>query len=41
MIYVDQPIGTGFSNGEKFSDYAYTEDQLAEDFYNFMKGIVK
>ena len=33
LLYVDQPIGTGFSRAEKLED---NEKEIAEDFYKFL-----
>ena len=35
MLYVDQPIGTGFSKA-KLVDYVKTEDEIAKDFFTFL-----
>lgn len=37
LLFVDQPIGTGFSKG-RVIDYVTNEDEIAEDFYIFLKG---
>ena len=40
MLFIDQPVGTGFSRGVK-ADYVIDEDQVAKDFYTFMVGFYK
>lgn len=35
VMYVDQPIGTGFSLGDP-KDMAKTENDVAFDFYSFL-----
>lgn len=35
VLYIDQPVGTGFSGG---SDEATTNAQLTQEFYGFLKG---
>lgn len=35
VLYVDQPIGTGFSRG-KVLDYVKSEEEIAKDFYQFL-----
>lgn len=36
MLYVDNPIGTGYSNAVKDSDLDSTEFEVANDFHEFM-----
>lgn len=41
LLYVDNPIGTGYSvvgHGDKFDT---SEDQVAEQFHTFLKGFLK
>lgn len=40
MLYVDQPVGTGFSKA-KITDYVKNETEIAEDFYLFMTKFVE
>jgi cathepsin A (carboxypeptidase C) len=40
LIFVDQPIGTGFSNGSALND-ARSEEDVAEDMAIFLKGFVE
>ena len=40
MIYVDNPIGTGFSIASE-EDLVTNEDQVAEGLHNFLKGFLK
>lgn len=40
LLYVDQPIGTGFSNGSALND-ARNETDVAEDMAIFLKGFVE
>lgn len=40
VVYVDQPIGTGFSKGS-IADYATSEEVIASDFYTFLKGFLE
>jgi serine carboxypeptidase-like clade 4 len=37
LIYVDQPVGTGFSYADYDEDYVTDEDQVAEDMYIFLQ----
>jgi len=41
VIWVDQPVGSGFSYADHFDDYVTDEDQVAEDLYQFMEGFFK
>jgi len=41
ILYVDQPVGTGFSYGEGVLDYDINEDQIARDMYEFMQNFFK
>lgn len=36
VMFVDQPLGTGFSFANSIWDYRMTEDQVAVDFYHFL-----
>jgi cathepsin A (carboxypeptidase C) len=38
MVYVDQPVGTGFSSA---STFVHDENQIAVDFYVFLMGFLK
>lgn len=40
LLYVDQPIGTGFSKGSALND-ARSEKDVAEDMAIFLKGFVE
>ena len=40
LLFVDQPIGTGFSNGSPLSD-ARSENDVAEDMAIFLRGFVE
>ena len=35
VIYVDQPVGTGFSKA-KILDYTHSEKEIADEFYQFL-----
>jgi len=37
MIFVDQPVGTGFSYADYTRDYVTDEDQVAQDMFVFMQ----
>jgi len=37
LLYVDQPVGTGFSYADYKKDYVTDEFQIANDMYNFMQ----
>ncbi|PIL29186.1 hypothetical protein GSI_09235 [Ganoderma sinense ZZ0214-1] len=39
-IWIDQPVGTGFSTADS-TGYVADEDQMAEDFINFLQNLVK
>ena len=39
IVFVDQPIGTGYSNG-KILDYATSELVISQDFYVFIQGFM-
>eukprot|EP00475_Leptophrys_vorax_P039790 TRINITY_DN724_c0_g1_i1.p1 TRINITY_DN724_c0_g1~~TRINITY_DN724_c0_g1_i1.p1 ORF type:complete len:440 (+),score=121.76 TRINITY_DN724_c0_g1_i1:226-1545(+) len=38
VIYVDQPVGSGFSYADYSDDYVNSETQVAEDMYQFLQG---
>ena len=40
LIYVDQPIGTGFSYVTDRRDIRHTEDGVSNDIYDFLQVIV-
>ena len=40
LVFVDQPVGTGFSKGS-ILDYATSEEVIASDFYVFLKGFLE
>merc|ERR1711990_209723 len=40
LLFVDQPVGTGFSNGSPLSD-ARSEADVAADMATFLKGFVE
>ena len=40
LIYVDQPIGTGFSYVTDRRDIRHTEDGVSNDLYDFLQVIV-
>eukprot|EP01087_Luapelamoeba_hula_P007668 TRINITY_DN1873_c0_g1_i1.p1 TRINITY_DN1873_c0_g1~~TRINITY_DN1873_c0_g1_i1.p1 ORF type:complete len:439 (-),score=66.33 TRINITY_DN1873_c0_g1_i1:42-1358(-) len=37
ILYVDQPVGTGFSYTEDGRDYVHDEEQVANDMYSFLQ----
>jgi len=37
MIFVDQPVGTGFSYADYTQDYVTNEDQVGQDMYVFLQ----
>ena len=41
MLYVDNPIGTGYSYAADPSEYDTSEDQVAADFYVFVRGFLE
>lgn len=41
VIFVDQPVGTGFSYADNTADYVTSEEQVAEDMYQFLQGFFK
>lgn len=41
VLYIDQPIGTGFSFNENFKNFRTNEDLIAFDFYVFIHGFWK
>jgi cathepsin A (carboxypeptidase C) len=40
VMYIDQPIGTGFSFTDSWTAFRMTEDQVAEDFYIFLHNFL-
>jgi len=41
LLYVDQPVGTGFSYADYIDDYVVDEDQVAQDMFTFMQNFFK
>eukprot|EP00761_Pharyngomonas_kirbyi_P011448 gb/GECH01011473.1/.p1 GENE.gb/GECH01011473.1/~~gb/GECH01011473.1/.p1 ORF type:complete len:429 (+),score=77.96 gb/GECH01011473.1/:1-1287(+) len=41
MLWVDQPVGTGFSYADSPKDYVRSEKQVAEDMYVFLQKFFK
>jgi len=41
VLWLDQPVGTGFSYADHFSDYVTNEKMIAEDVYEFLQGFFK
>jgi len=41
MLYVDNPIGTGYSFAADPSEYDATEEAVAADFYVFLRGFLE
>jgi len=41
VLWIDQPVGTGFSYADNFSDYVGDEKAVAEDLYEFLQGFFK
>jgi len=37
IIFLDQPVGTGFSYADSWWDYDTNEDEIAQDMYTFMQ----
>lgn len=37
LIYVDQPIGTGFSYSSHTDDIRHSEDGVSNDLYDFLQ----
>eukprot|EP01126_Amoeba_proteus_P043749 TRINITY_DN481_c0_g2_i2.p1 TRINITY_DN481_c0_g2~~TRINITY_DN481_c0_g2_i2.p1 ORF type:complete len:262 (+),score=63.30 TRINITY_DN481_c0_g2_i2:494-1279(+) len=40
-MWIDQPVGTGFSYADHFGDYATDETMVAEDLYEFLQNFLK
>jgi len=40
LVFLDQPVGTGLSVVKKSEDYATTEEQVAEMFYQWKNGFL-
>ncbi|XWS56397.1 hypothetical protein CRYUN_Cryun09bG0082100 [Craigia yunnanensis] len=38
LLYVDQPIGTGFSYSSDRRDFRHNEDEVSSDLYDFLQG---
>lgn len=36
VLFIDQPMGTGFSFSKGFKTLRHNQDQIAVDFYNFL-----
>jgi len=41
IIFVDQPVGTGFSYADSIEDYTTNEDQIAFDMYTFLEEFLQ
>ncbi|CDW77106.1 serine carboxypeptidase family protein [Stylonychia lemnae] len=41
VLYLDQPLGTGFSYPTNEFSYRFTERQLSDDFYAFLLGFLE
>ncbi|GFQ06365.1 serine carboxypeptidase-like 47 [Phtheirospermum japonicum] len=41
ILFVDQPIGTGFSYSTSETDIPTTSEKVAVDFYNFLQEFLK
>jgi len=41
VMWIDQPVGTGFSYADKPDDYVFDEAQVAEDLYQFLQSFFK
>lgn len=41
LIFLDQPIGTGLSVIKNPKDYAATEEEVADMFYEWKNGFLK
>jgi serine carboxypeptidase-like clade 4 len=41
VLFVDQPVGTGFSFADHADDYVTGEDEVAEDMYQFLQAFYK
>ncbi|KAI0339252.1 alpha/beta-hydrolase [Trametopsis cervina] len=40
-VWIDQPVGVGFSTADAAGGYVQNEDEIAEDFVNFLASFVK
>jgi len=40
-LFVDQPVGTGFSYADNPDEYVHDETQVAQDMYEFLQGFFK
>lgn len=41
VVYVDQPLGTGFSIANKPDGYALDEKQIGDDMREFLKKFIE
>jgi len=41
IMFIDQPVGAGFSYADSFSDYVKDETMVAEDMYEFFQAFFK
>eukprot|EP01123_Difflugia_compressa_P013788 TRINITY_DN6622_c0_g1_i1.p1 TRINITY_DN6622_c0_g1~~TRINITY_DN6622_c0_g1_i1.p1 ORF type:complete len:431 (-),score=75.01 TRINITY_DN6622_c0_g1_i1:183-1475(-) len=41
ILWIDQPVGTGYSYADSFSDYVGDEKAVAEDLYQFIQQFFK
>eukprot|EP01130_Rhizamoeba_saxonica_P005466 TRINITY_DN2187_c0_g1_i2.p1 TRINITY_DN2187_c0_g1~~TRINITY_DN2187_c0_g1_i2.p1 ORF type:complete len:389 (-),score=96.79 TRINITY_DN2187_c0_g1_i2:625-1791(-) len=41
IMWIDQPVGSGFSYADHFVDNVYDEVGVAEDLYQFLQGFLK
>jgi len=41
IVFVDNPVGTGFSDCVKFRHLAHSEDQIAESMFLFLQGFLE
>jgi len=40
VMYLDQPLGTGYSNMKSEFKYRMTEGEICDDFYRFLEGFL-
>lgn len=40
VVYMDQPVGTGFSRNKHITDLDWNEEKIAKDFYTFLLGFM-
>lgn len=38
IMFVDQPVGTGFSYADHYADYVSNEQMVSEDMHEFLQG---